>query len=172
MNAAIRRVDVVDEALVRGLADVLIDRVDGGASVGFMAPLERRRAVDFWQRIAVDVAAARRALLVAKDHVGVCGTVHLVLEQMENQAHRADLVKMLVHRRARRRGVGAALVRAAEDLAGEQGRTLVVLDTVTGGDAARLYERLGWLRAGDVPRFALYPDGGFCSTTFYYRELG
>jgi GNAT superfamily N-acetyltransferase len=172
MNAAIRRVDVVDEALVRGLADVLIDCVDGGASVGFMAPLERRRAVDFWQRISVDVAAARRALLVAEDHVGVCGTVHLVLEQMENQAHRADLVKMLVHRRARRRGVGAALVRAAEDLAGEQGRTLVVLDTVTGGDAARLYERLGWLRAGDVPRFALYPDGGFCSTTFYYRELG
>jgi GNAT superfamily N-acetyltransferase len=78
---------------------------------------------------------------------------------------------MLVHRRVRRQGVGAALMRAAEATALECGRTLLVLDAVTGGDASRLYERLGWVRAGDIPRYALYPEGGFCSTTYYYRDL-
>jgi GNAT superfamily N-acetyltransferase len=95
----------------------------------------------------------------------------LILDLPENQPHRADLVKMLVHRRARRQGLGAALMRAAETLARDCGRTLLVLDAVTGGDAERLYERLGWVRVGVVPHFALMPDGRPCSTTYFYRDL-
>jgi GNAT superfamily N-acetyltransferase len=117
------------------------------------------------------VAAGRRALLVAEDEEGLCGTVQLVLDLPENQPHRADLEKMLVHRRARRQGLGAALMRAAEATARECGKTLLVLDAVPAGDAARLYERLGWVRVGDIPGYALFPQGGFCSTTVYYRKL-
>jgi GNAT superfamily N-acetyltransferase len=98
--------------------------------------------------------------------------VQLVLDQPENQPHRADLSKMLVHRRARRQGLGAALMRAAEATARECGKTLLVLDAVTGGDAERLYERLGWERVGVIPGYALWPQGGLCSTTVFYRNLG
>jgi GNAT superfamily N-acetyltransferase len=167
----LRRPDALDDAQIDGLADVLIDCVEGGASVSFMHPLTRDRAVTFWRRVAQGVAAGERAVLVAEDARGLCGTVQLVLEQPENQPHRADLAKMLVHRRARRRGLGAALMRAAEETARACGKTLLVLDAVTGGDAARLYERLGWVRVGDVPGYALYPQGGLCGTTFYYRSL-
>jgi GNAT superfamily N-acetyltransferase len=89
----------------------------------------------------------------------------------ENQPHRADLAKMLVHRRGRRRGIAARLLRAAEDAAVREGRTLLVLDAVTGGDAARLYARAGWQRVGDIPGFALMPDGSPCSTTYFYKAL-
>jgi GNAT superfamily N-acetyltransferase len=169
---SLRRLYAVDEAAIDGLADVLIDCVEGGASVSFMHPLTRDRAVAFWRRVAEGVAAGERALLVAEDARGVCGTVQLVLQQPENQPHRADLAKTLVHRRARRQGLGAALIRAAESMARQCGKTLLVLDAVTGGDAARLYERLGWERVGDIPGYALMPRGGFCSTTVYYRNLG
>jgi ribosomal protein S18 acetylase RimI-like enzyme len=136
-----------------------------------MHPLTRSRAVAFWARIAEAVAREDRAILVVEDGRGICGTVQLVLDLPENQPHRADVCKMLVHRRARSRGVGSALMRAAEAAARECGRTLLVLDAVTGGDAARLYERLGWIRVGDIPNYALFPGGGFCSTTVYYRDL-
>ncbi len=96
----------------------------------------------------------------------------MVLSLPENQPHRADLAKMLVHRRARRTGLGAALLQAAESTARDLGKTLLVLDAVTGGDAARMYERLGWVRVGDIPGYALWPRGGLCSTTVYYRDLG
>jgi ribosomal protein S18 acetylase RimI-like enzyme len=152
------------------LAEVLIDCVEGGASVGFMQPLSRARAVAFWRRIAEGVAAGERVLLVAEDARGVCGTVQLVLAQFENQPHRADLSKLLVHRRARRRGLGAALTRAAEAAASECGRTVLVLDTAT-AEAERLYERLGWERVGRIPGYALLPEGGLCDTTVYYRCL-
>jgi GNAT superfamily N-acetyltransferase len=121
--------------------------------------------------VAQGVAAGQRALLVAEDAQGLCGTVQLVFDLPENQPHRADLVKMLVHRRARRRGIGAALLRAAESTARSCEKTLLVLDAVSGGDGARLYERMGWVRVGEIPRYALMPMGGFCSTTFYYREV-
>lgn len=169
---ALRRPQTLDEPTIGGLADLLIDCVDGGASVSFMHPLTRERAEAFWRRVAAGVAAGDRALLVAVDGMGICGTVQLIFDLPENQPHRADLAKMLVHRRARRQGLGAALMRAAEATARECGKTLLVLDAVTGGDAARLYERLGWVRVGDVPRFALMPTGGFCSTTYFYRDLG
>jgi GNAT superfamily N-acetyltransferase len=97
--------------------------------------------------------------------------VQLVLEQPENQPHRADVSKMLVHRRARRQGVAAALMSALEVEARERGKTVLVLDTVTGGDAERLYARLGWQRVGEVPAFALWPQGGLCATTFFHRQL-
>ena len=153
------------------LADLLIDCVEGGASVSFMRPLSRERAIGFWRRVLEDVAAGRRALLVGEDAQGVCGTVQLILDMPENQPHRADLAKMLVSRRLRKRGLGAALLAGAEQMARDCGRTLLVLDAVTGGDGARLYERHGWVRVGDVPNFALYPDGGYCSTTYFYRDL-
>ena len=162
---SLRRLHALDDAQIDELADVLIDCVEGGASVSFMHPLTRDRAVAFWRRVAQGVAAGERALLVAEDARGMCGTVQLVLDQPENQPHRADLAKMLVHRRARRQGLGAALMRAAEATARECGKTLLVLDAVTGGDAARLYERLGWVRVGDIPGYALMPAGGLCSTT-------
>lgn len=168
----LRRLRALDDAEIDGLADVLIDCVDGGASVSFMHPLTRERARAFWRRVAHGVAAGQRALVVAEDAQGLCGTVQLGLEQPENQPHRADLSKMLVHRRVRRQGLGEALLRAAEATARECGKTLLVLDAVTGGEGARLYERLGWVRVGDIPGYALFPGGGLCATTVYYRELG
>ena len=170
--APVRRVDAVDDAMIAQLSELLIDCVEGGASVSFMHPLTRERATAFWRRVAEDVAARTRALLVAEDEVGVCGSVQLLLDLPENQPHRADLAKLLVHRRARRRGLGAALTGAAERTARELGKTLLVLDAVTDGDAARLYARLGWERVGDIPNYALFPRGGFCSTTVFYRDLG
>lgn len=174
MNAptwSLRRLSALDDGLIEQLATVLLDCVDGGASVSFMQPLTRDRAVAFWCRVAKGVATGERALLVAEDAQGICGTVQLLLDLPENQPHRADLAKMLVHRRARRQGLGAALMRAAETTARECGRTLLVLDAVTGGDAERLYARLGWVRVGVIPDYALFPQGGFCSTTVFYRKL-
>jgi len=168
---SVRRIESIDDRHVDELANLLIDAVDGGASVSFMHPLTRERAVTFWRQVAEQVSASSRALLVAEDDHGICGTVQLLLAQPENQPHRADVAKMLVHRRTRRRGLGAALMRAAERTAHEEGKTLLVLDTVTGSDAARLYERLGWMRAGDIPAYALLPQGGLCSTTVFYRML-
>jgi GNAT superfamily N-acetyltransferase len=169
---SLRRLHEVDDAQIDALAGVLIDCVEGGASVGFMHPLTRDRAVAFWRRVAQGVAAGERALLVAEDARGMGGTVQLVFDLPENQPHRADLSKMLVHRRARRQGLGAALMRAAEATARECGKTLLVLDAVTGGDAERLYERMGWQRVGPIPGYALFPQGGLCSTTVFYRDLG
>lgn len=168
---SVRRLNELNDAHIRQLADVLTDCVEGGASVGFLRPFSVARATAFWRRVADGVASGERALIVAEDTEGLCGTVQLVLAQPDNQPHRADLAKMLVHRRARHRGLGAALVRAAENTARECGKTVLVLDAVTNGDAARLYERLGWRRVGDIPRYALMPDGAFCSTTVYYRDL-
>ena len=168
----IRRLERLSAAEVGELADVLIDCVEGGASIGFMLPISRERAIGFWTGVGEAVARGERVLLVAEDDRGICGTVQLVLDLPDNQPHRADLVKTQVHSRARRRGLGEALMREAERHATLVGRTLLVLDAVTGGDAARLYERHGWVRVGDVPGFALYPDGRPCGTTYYYKNLG
>jgi GNAT superfamily N-acetyltransferase len=162
-----------DRVIVEALADVLLDCVEGGASVGFMHPLARSKAIAFWQNSLDSAARGERIVLVAEDveTQTIVGTVQIVLAMPENQPHRADVAKMQVHRRARRQGLGAALMRAAEAEARRNGRNLLVLDAVTGGDAARLYERLGWVRAGDIPGYALMPLGGLCSTTVFYRVL-
>jgi GNAT superfamily N-acetyltransferase len=168
---SIRRLRTVEDAQIEELAEVLMDCVEGGASVSFMNPLSRERAVAFWRRVAQGVASSERALLIAEDHQGIVGTVQLIFDLPENQPHRADLAKMLVHRRVRRQGIGAALMKSAEETAREYGKTLLVLDAVTNSAASCLYERLGWIRVGDVPNYALMPDGTPCSTTYYYRNL-
>ena len=170
-DVTIRRLDAVDDSQVDGLADLLVDCVEDGASVGFMHPLARQKAVAFWRRVADGVAAGERVLLIAEDTTGIIGTVHLLLALPENQPHRADLTKMLVHPRARRRGLGTALMRAAEDMARDCDRTLLVLDTVTGSDADRLYARLGWVRVGEIPDFALLARGGLWGTMVFYKKL-
>ncbi len=164
------RLHTVTDAQVQALAEVLIDCVAGGASVSFMHPLSPEKAQAFWRKVALDVAAGERALMIVEDDAGIVGTVQLVLDQPDNQPHRADLSKMLVHRRARRQGLGAALLHAAEIAAREHGKTLLVLDTAS-DDAAKLYVRLGWQVCGVVPDFALLPHGGLCNTTFFYRKL-
>jgi GNAT superfamily N-acetyltransferase len=169
----VRRV-YADEAMARveALADVLIDCVEGGASVSFMLPISRSAAVQFWRRIADAVAREERMLLVAENEAGrIVGTVQLVLDQPENQPHRADVAKMLVCREARRQGIGGRLMAEVDDAAREAGKSVLVLDTVTGGDAERLYERAGWQRVGTIPNYALMPDGTFCGTTLFHKQL-
>jgi GNAT superfamily N-acetyltransferase len=168
---SVRRLTTVSEAQIEALAEVLIDCVEGGASVSFMLPLPRTKALAFWRDVADAVAGGERALIVAEDGRGIVGTVQLVLAQPENQPHRADLAKMLVHRRARRQGLGAALMQAAEQVARDCGKSLLVLDTAS-DEAERLYARLGWQRCGVIPGYALLPQGGLCATTYFYRLLG
>jgi GNAT superfamily N-acetyltransferase len=170
-SMAIRRLQSVDDAQIEGLADLLIDCIEGGAGVSFMHPLAPAKAQAFWRNVSAGVAAGERALLVAEDDSGIVGTVQLVLEQPENQPHRADLSKMLVHRRARRQGLGAALVRAGEQTARDCGKTLLVLDTNEGSDAERLYARMGWTRVGTIPGYSLQPRGGLRGTTLFYKAL-
>jgi GNAT superfamily N-acetyltransferase len=167
------RIRRATDSEAEALADVLLDCVEGGASVSFMHPLSRAKALEFWKGVLASAARGERVVLVAEEPHGgaIVGTVQVVMGTPENQPHRADVAKMLVHRRARRHGLGAALVRAAEDVARAAGRTLLVLDTVTGGDAERLYERLGWERCGVIPGYALMPRGGLCDTTVFYRVL-
>jgi GNAT superfamily N-acetyltransferase len=162
------------EALARvgELAEVLRDCVEGGASVGFMLPLAEGRPEAFWRQVAAGVAEGKRHLFVAEDETGrICGTLSLVVDMPDNQPHRADVSKMLVHRHARRQGIAERLLKALEAKARELGKTTLVLDTVTGSDASRVYERLGWQRFGVVPNYALMPDGALCSTTYFHREL-
>lgn len=170
----VRRLDAREARERTGaLSAVLIDCVEGGASVGFMAPLTRERTDGFWRNVADGVAAGARLLLVAEEAGSreIVGTVQLAFAPQENQPHRVDVAKMLVRRSARGRGVGSGLLRAAEDAARAAGKTLLVLDTVPGSDADRLYRRLGWTAVGVVPGYALMPDGAPCDTTIFYKIL-
>jgi GNAT superfamily N-acetyltransferase len=154
------------------LADVLIDCVEGGASVSFMLPLPREKALAFWRGVLDGAARGERVLLVAQTAEGrIVGTVQLITAMPDNQPHRADVAKMLVHRDARRCGVAAKLMTAVDQAARDEGKTVLVLDTVTGGDAERLYQRAGWHSAGSVPNYALMPDGAYCATTFFHKQL-
>ena len=169
-SPTVRRLASPSAPELQALAELLIDCVEGGASVSFMHPLSMAKALAFWRRVAGDVATGGRILLVAEDASGIVGTVQLVIDLPENQPHRADVSKMLVHRRARRQGLGAALMRGAEDAARECGLSLLVLDTAS-GEAARLYARMGWQLSGVIPGFALLPHGGLCATSYFYRQL-
>lgn len=169
----IRRVDVFGEREIDGLCDVLIDCVEGGASVSFMFPMTRAKAEAFWRGVAEGVARGERIVHVAEDAAGsIVGTAQVILKQPENQPHRGDLAKMLVHRRARRRGLAALLLATAEADARAAGKTLLVLDTVSGSDAERVYVRNGWQRCGEIPGYALWPDGRACATTYYFKFVG
>jgi GNAT superfamily N-acetyltransferase len=166
----VRTLHAASEREIQELSDVLIDCVEGGASVSFMLPIERARAEAFWRGVAADVVRGGRILLVAEQAGQIIGTVQIIFAQAENQPHRADIAKMLVHRRGRRLGAGAALLAAAESASLRAGKTLLVLDTAS-GDAERLYAKLGWQRCGVIPGYALLPGGGLCDTTFFYRAL-
>ncbi|MCC6155838.1 MAG: GNAT family N-acetyltransferase [Candidatus Hydrogenedentes bacterium] len=171
-NTVVRRVHQLGETEIQGLTNVLIDCVEGGASVSFMYPMTREKAEMFWRGVAPAVARGERILLLAEGTANrIVGTVQVVLNLPENQPHRGDVVKMLVHRRARNQGVGAALLAAAEQHARDEGKYLLVLDTITGHAGERLYARHGWQRAGEIPNFALWPDGRPCPTTYYYKQL-
>jgi GNAT superfamily N-acetyltransferase len=167
----IRSLEKIGDREIEGLSDVLIDCVEGGASVSFMLPMTRAKADAFWRSAAESVARGERIVLAAEDANGtIIGTVQVILAQPENQPHRGDVAKMLVHRRARRQGIGAALLAAAERSAREAGKTLLVLDTAS-GDAERVYQREGWQCCGTIPDYALWPGGGLCATTIYFKML-
>jgi GNAT superfamily N-acetyltransferase len=167
----VRALQILDDSTLEGLCDVLMDCVAGGASVSFMWPMTRDKARKFWREVRGSLARGERAVIVAEDERGVIvGTSQAIWAAPENQPHRADVAKMLVHRRARRSGVGAALLAATEHAAQAAGKTLLVLDTGS-FDAERLYERGGWRRVGIIPQYALWPDGKSCDTVFYYKDL-
>ena len=155
-----------------GLADVLVDCVEGGASVSFMLPMSRERAEDYWTSALESASRGERIVIVAEEEStgAVVGTVQVLLTAPENQPHRGEIAKMLVHRRVRRRGVAEALMGAVEAAALEAGKTLLVLDT-SSADAERLYDRLGWQRVGVIPGYALWPTGGLVDTTVFYKKL-
>lgn len=154
------------------LADVLADCVTGGASVGFMAPYGPADALPFWRDVATAVGEGATLLFAAERAGRIVGTVQVGIRQMPNQPHRADVKKLLVMESERGRGIARALMAAAEAEAARRGKTVLVLDTATGSPAETVYERLGWQRAGVIPDYALYPDGRFCATTFFYKRIG
>ncbi len=172
MSITVRRLTAPDARQLGALCDVLIDCVEGGASVSFMLPMTRDKAERFWSKVNVGVLAGERALLVAEDaSARIVGTAQLVMDLPENQPHRADVSKVLVHSSARRQGVADALMRLIDEVAIAEKRTVLVLDTVTGSTADRLYRRLGWQESGPIPDYALMPTGELCSTTYFYKHV-
>jgi GNAT superfamily N-acetyltransferase len=153
------------------LGRVLVDCVAAGASVSFMLPFGLDSAAVYFREVAGEISRGETILLAARRGGRIVGTVQLGMRMPPNQPHRADVKKLLVHRDARRRGVGAALMSAAEHAAKRHGRTLLVLDTASGGDAERLYRRGGWVSAGIIPGYALMPDGPPCDTVIFWKKL-
>jgi GNAT superfamily N-acetyltransferase len=166
----ITRLAVLDEREIAALAIVLSDCVEHGASVSFMLPMPLEKAAVYWRGLAAAVARGELIVLGARTRGSLVGTVSLLLKQPENQPHRADVAKMLVRHDARGRGIGAQLLAAVEAEARREGRTLLVLDTAS-AEAARLYTRGGWQRVGEIPDYALWPQGGLCATTLFYKRL-
>ncbi|NUR76277.1 MAG: GNAT family N-acetyltransferase [Thermoleophilia bacterium] len=168
----VRRLDPPElRTQLDALADVLADCVAGGASVSFMAPFSHEQARAFFDAMAAEVEQGRRLVLGAFDDGRLVGTVQVILAVPPNQPHRGEIAKLLVHRSARKRGIAQLLMEHAESEAKAHGKTLLVLDTVTGDDSERLYARLGWTRVGVIPRYALYPDGRPCDTTVFWKAL-
>ncbi len=159
------------EERVPELAAVLVDCVAGNASVSFMAPFTQAQGEEFFQSVSKGLKAGERVLLAAFMDGEVVGTVQLLLAMPPNQLHRADVAKLLVHRRARNQGIAALLMSAVEEAAKGEGRTVLVLDTVVGGGADRLYSRLGWTRVGEIPRYAQFPDQTWCDTAIFWKAV-
>jgi ribosomal protein S18 acetylase RimI-like enzyme len=168
----IRRLAAVEaHEQLDALADVLVDCVAGGASVSYLAPFTHEQGRAVFEAVAGEVEQGRRLLLAAFANGDLVGTVQVILALPPNQPHRGEIAKLLVHRSARRRGIAELLMERAEAEAQAEGKTLLVLDTVTGDSAERLYERLGWTRVGVIPGYALYPDGRPCDTTVFWKSL-
>ena len=174
MPAATLRIDRItpsDDASIAGLTDVLLDAVQSGAGVSFMADLTRADAEAWWRK-TLSGATPRTVILAARDDSGIVGTVQLQPAWPPNQPHRADVAKLMVHRRARGKGVARSLMEELERQARTQRFTLLLLDTCKGSAAEQLYRSMGWTRVGEVPNFALNPDGSWCDTVFFYKQLG
>jgi GNAT superfamily N-acetyltransferase len=161
---------VADTALDQ-LAAVLVDCVEGGASVSFMSPFSHAEALLFFRKVASSVASGDTVLLAASLDGRIVGTVQLGLDTPPNQPHRADIRKLLVHSAVRGHGVGAALMAQVEEEARRRGRWLLVLDTVPGENGYRLYVREGWTRTGIIPDYAMFPDGRLCDTAVFWKRL-
>ena len=160
------------QARREALIDLLVDSVESGSSVNFVWPMTRAKAEHWWDGALAAQARGERLIFVAEAEGRVDGTVQLILAQQENQGFRADLAKMLVHSRARRQGLGTALMRAAEEEARRIGRTLLTLDTEKGSAGERLYARMGWVKFGEVPGYAVRADNsGREACSFFYKEL-
>ena len=163
---------VVDPSanLLDDLSSLLTDAVESGAGVSFMRDLSFDRAREWWSKVFAE-SSSKAVILAARDERGVVGTVQLQPSWAPNQPHRADVAKLIVHRRARGKGVARALMRELERYAREEGFTLLLLDTCKDSVAERLYSSTGWTRVGVVPNFALNPDGSLCDTVFFYKQL-
>ncbi|MEI3854180.1 MULTISPECIES: GNAT family N-acetyltransferase [Ensifer] len=169
------QIRLLDETQARAampaLAEVLSDCVEGGASVGFMQPYPPESALAYWRGVVEAVAANETLLMVAEEAGRILGTVQVGVAQMPNQPHRGDLKKLLVHRAARGKGLARRLMETVECEAAARGKTLLVLDTATGSEAEAIYPRLGWERVGVIPDYAMWPEGGLCATTFFYKRI-
>lgn len=172
-NYTIRQVNAYNAQLLKELAALTVDVVAGNASIGFMDDLNLEKASLFWAGVIERVLAEKVVLLIATDDATgqVIGTVQLHVAQPDNQPHRADVAKMQVHSKARRLGIGEGLLYAIEEHAKNMGKHILVLDTVTGSPASYLYQKLGYVKVGDIPEYALFPDGAYCSTTYFYKKL-
>jgi GNAT superfamily N-acetyltransferase len=171
-DVSVRRLSATEvHAQLDGLAAVLADCVAGGASVSYMAPFSHEQARAAFEAVAAEVEQGRRLVIAAFADDRLVGTVQVILALPPNQPHRGEIAKLLVHRSARRRGIAQLLMAHAESEARAEGKTLLVLDTVTGDNAERLYARLGWTRVGVIPGYALYPDGRPCDTTVFWKAL-
>ena len=154
------------------LSDILETCVNDGASVSFMLPFTSEKSRPFWMSVAQSVDRGERIVLGAQDAQGVLvGTVQLIIDQPENQPHRADVAKLLVHTSARRGGVARELMNGLERCAHQQGKTLLVLDTATGSSAELFYHNCGWQKVGVIPDYAKMPDGTLTGTTLFYKML-
>lgn len=158
-------------AAIPELCEILVDCVEGGASVGFMQPYTAADAEPYWRSVAETVEAGVNLLAVAEIDGKIVGTVQVGFASMPNQPHRGDLKKLLVHRCARGKGLARLLMEAIEHEAAIHGKRLLVLDTATGSEAEAIYPRLGWERAGVIPDYAMWPEGGYCATTLFYKRI-
>jgi len=167
---AIERVTAASDEVILALAALLVDAVDSNAGISFMAGLTLDEASDWWRRTLTS-PSRHAVVLVARDDRGIVGTVQLQPAWAPNQPHRADVAKLIVHRRGRRRGIARALMQELERHARAHRFTVLLLDTCKDGAAERLYASMGWTRVGEVPNFALNPDGSPCDTVFFYKDL-
>lgn len=158
----------VSQSDIRGLAGLLLDAVESNAGISFMPGLTQADAEQWWRTV---LASNRAIVLIARDKDGVAGTVQVQPSWAPNQPHRGDLAKLIVHRRARGQGLAHALMTAIEREAAAAGLTLLLLDTCKGSAAEQLYTSMGWIRVGEVPDFALNPDGSMCDTVFFYKRF-
>jgi GNAT superfamily N-acetyltransferase len=170
--ATVRALDAGEvSARLPELVGILVDCVTSGASVGFMNPFGAEEAEAWWRGVTDEVAAGRTILLAAEIAGELVGTAQLIPCTKPNQPHRADVAKVLVHGKSRRRGVGSALMATLEAEARRRDLLVLTLDTVTGSSGDGLYSHAGWTRVGEIPDYALWPDGGFCATTMFYKRL-